>query len=261
MSRSVACSVAGLVVAGALITSPALADGGYPIYGGLKDEPLYAPPPIVWSGIYIGLHAGYGWGEADWRFKNWTSFNHAAGERFDHDPEGGIVGGHVGFNRQTDRFVWGLEATLSGADISETSESPFWAGDRLTTEIDVLWTATARLGYDWGRVLTYVKGGYAGASVEVSARDPLLAITAQEDKTHHGWTVGAGLEYLVSPDLVLGVEYGYFDLGEAGHRGHDSVDVPFRVDSDVTLHTVMARLSYKFRHDRDAPLVPLLPLK
>ena len=46
--KSVALSIAGISVAGALIASPAHADGGYPTYGGLKEEVLYAPPPITW---------------------------------------------------------------------------------------------------------------------------------------------------------------------------------------------------------------------
>src|SRR5690606_19334284 len=90
--KSVASSVAGIAVAGALVALPALADGGYPIYGGgVKDEVLYAPPPITWTGFYIGVHAGYGWADSDWRalpaLEEITGFV-LTGERFSHDPEG-----------------------------------------------------------------------------------------------------------------------------------------------------------------------------
>src|SRR5690606_9139057 len=202
--KSVASSVAGIAVAGALFASPALADGGYAIYGdgGFKDEVLYAPPPITWTGFYIGVHAGYGWADSDWQalqaLEDVTNDFIIAGDRFSHDPEGWLGGGQIGYNFQTGRIVWGVEATLSGADINEESR-PFpvlWDSARLETSIDTLWTVTGRLGYDWGRVLTYVKAGYAGADVELSARDPILEFRATDSNTHHGWTVGGGIEFL-----------------------------------------------------------------
>jgi outer membrane immunogenic protein len=249
--KSVALSVAGLVLAGTMAaTSPVSAAGGYPIWGSVKDQPVYVPPPpppVIWSGVYLGLHVGYGWGESDWRFRNDSYFNTAVGERFRNDPEGWLAGGHIGFNHQIGQFVWGIEGSLAGADISESKRSPFFAGDRFKTDIDTLWTVTGRLGFDWGRLLTYVKGGYAGANVEISAKDPIPpVVTARKDETHHGWTVGGGLEYLLSPNVIFGVEYNFINLGEESHRTLASDTSLFHVENDVTVHTVLARLSYKF---------------
>jgi opacity protein-like surface antigen len=69
-------------------------------------------------------------------------------------------------------------------------------------------------------------------------------ISAGETRNHNGWTVGLGIEYLLTRNLALGVEYGYIDLGEAEYR--TSEGQRFDVDKDVTAHSVMARLNYNF---------------
>jgi outer membrane immunogenic protein len=266
VSKSVALSVAGMAVAGALIASPALADGGYPIYGdgGLKDEVLLAPPPITWTGFYLGAHVGGGFADSDWtsRFESGDIVHF--GDTFSHNPQGWLGGGQIGYNFQTGQAVWGIEATLSGADIDDTSRSRF-DDVFLSTDIDMFWTVTGRLGYDWGRVLTYVKGGYAGANVELSAADRFDLITGfdrfSEENTHHGWTIGGGLEFLATPNVVLGLEYNFYDFGEESYgerfrfvTGRDPVE------EDLQMHTVTARLSWKFNRFREiAP--PLPPLK
>ena len=113
--RSVASAVVGVAAAGAFLASPAFADGGYPIYGdgGFKDEVHFAPPPITWAGFYIGLHAGYGWADSDWKALEDIP-PVLAGDRFSHDPEGGLFGGHIGYNAQTGPVVWGIEARFQG---------------------------------------------------------------------------------------------------------------------------------------------------
>lgn len=263
--KSVASTVAGLAAAGALVTSPALAAGGYPIYGSVKDEApvLYAPPPITWTGFYIGAHVGGGFADSDWTSRVDIDDIVARGDTFNHNPQGWLGGGQIGYNFQTGRFVWGIEGTLSGADIDDTTRSRF--GDIfLSTNIDMLWTVTGRLGYDWGRVMTYVKGGYAGANVELSAHDRFGNFTGftriSEENTHNGWTVGAGIEFLATENIVLGLEYNFYDLGEESYgERFRFVENRDPIEADVDLHTVTARVSWKFNRLRavEPPLVPL----
>ena len=51
-----------------------------------------APSYFSWSGFYVGLNGGYGWGTSDW------SSGVTAGST---DPAGGLFGGTVGFNVQS----------------------------------------------------------------------------------------------------------------------------------------------------------------
>ncbi len=264
VSKSVALTVAGVAMAGALLPSPVLADGGYPMYGSLKEEVLFAPPPITWTGFYIGAHVGGGFADSDWTSRADIGNFVDRGDTFSHNPQGWLAGGQIGYNFQTGRFVWGIEGTISGADIDDSTHSRF--GDLfLSTNIDTLWTVTGRLGYDWGRVLTYVKAGYAGANVELSAQDRFDEIGGftriSDEKTHNGWTVGGGLEFLATPNIVLGLEYNFYDLGEEDHfRRFDVAEGRPFIENDVDLHTVTARVSYKFNRVREV-VAPLPPLK
>ena len=50
--------------------------------------------------------------------------------------------------------------------------------------------------------------------------------------------------------MIVGLEYSYADLGSASYRGLDSNATAYDIKNDVTLHTVMARISYKFDANR-----------
>jgi len=64
-----------------------------------------APAFIDWSGVYIGVHAGYGGG-----MKDFEAFSDFAARGF-------LAGGQVGINKQIASFVFGLEIDGSWADI------------------------------------------------------------------------------------------------------------------------------------------------
>lgn len=51
---------------------------------------------------------------------------------------------------------------------------------------------------------------------------------------------------MLTPNLILGVEYNYIDLGEAEYRTLDTAGRAFNVDNNVTAHAVMGRLNYRF---------------
>jgi hypothetical protein len=74
---------------------------------------------LGWTGGYVGLHAGYAWGrETDNRcdFFELVPLLDVVGDRFDVD---GFVGGaHVGYNWQSDNFVYGVEGDIDFADIT-----------------------------------------------------------------------------------------------------------------------------------------------
>src|SRR5437763_863661 len=66
-----------------------------------------APPaPYNWTGIYAGVHAGYGMG-----MKDWTN------SVFDFDVRGFLGGGQIGVNQQIGNWVMGIEADASWANI------------------------------------------------------------------------------------------------------------------------------------------------
>src|SRR5690606_25234675 len=71
--------------------------------------------PYSWTGAYIGLTAGYAWGET--RFNDGLPPDQFISNPFDID--GGAVGGTAGYNFQLrSGFVVGVEADLSYSNIS-----------------------------------------------------------------------------------------------------------------------------------------------
>lgn len=252
----------GIVAVAALGLSATTASADGPASrGSVRDAPV-AHTPFSWGGLYLGLHAGYAWADVDWGV-DYTQTdlpdNFFSGSN-NHD--GPFVGGHIGVQHQYGRWVVGGELTLSGGfDDGVTGGVPLFGPGTVgtvKTEMDWLFTATGRLGYSWDRWLGYVKGGYASAAIGLSTDDnvPFDFVSSDRD-IHHGWTVGAGLEYAITSNLIFGVEYNFISL--SGDLSADligtfdgSVQGTVRSDVDTDIHSVMARLSLKF--GRDEPM-------
>jgi len=188
--------------------------------------PVKAPPPVVeaapsWTGLYLGAHVGYGWGDSDTTIVT-PSGTFPAGFALDTShPKGVLGGGQVGVNYQIGQFVFGLEGDGSWGDIhgGETTLSPLVAG-RTTlsnTRIDWLAMATGRAGLAFQNVLLYVKGGWAwggfkGDSVTNTATGALVANTVGSE-TRDGWTFGGGIEWMIIPSWSVKAEYNFVDFG------------------------------------------------
>ena len=147
--------------------------------------------------------------------------------------------------------MFGVEGTFDGTSIKgDANNLAILNDDIFTTKINSLATVTGRVGYAWNNVLLYAKGGYAGAM----SNFPYLTRVASgappwepEAHTHwqSGWTIGTGLEYGLTPNWIIGVEYNYIDLGTANYEvGGSSGSYAF--DVRTRIQTVLARLSYKF---------------
>ncbi len=186
--------------------------------------PMVAPVAVYdWTGFYIGAHGGGAWGNSNWL--NTASNGNLGfypdllpGDRNGHRISGALGGGQVGYNFQSGAFVFGVELSGSAADVKGSSISqpgPFSLQDDVfTTKISSLFLASGRVGYAANNWLLYVKGGYAGASVKTSAVDTAGATTgAGFARTWHGgWNVGAGVEYGITPNWSVALQYDYIQL-------------------------------------------------
>jgi opacity protein-like surface antigen len=129
-------------------------------------------PSGEWTGGYVGAQLGFG-------------------DFTDNDVEptlegnGATFGLNAGYNRDFGRFVLGGEVQFDG-----TASRPTTNWD-VTEEVDSVFRAGVRAGYDAGRFLPYVTGGYASASVSfdtalaTSTTAPRLAATSVS-----AWTTG-----------------------------------------------------------------------
>lgn len=185
-----------------------------------------APPPnslLDWSGGYVGLSAGGAFGRSNQTDQPLGNPGGGGGGGTggagdgSYSVSGGLVGGTIGHNWQTGRWVYGFEGDYSWADISGHSDicgpmtiAPHPCGTKLSS----LGTLRGRLGYAVGASGTWLLYGTAGAAVgEVRGWDSLRPASGGELRP--GWTVGAGVETVVAPDWTVKVEYLYVDLGKA----------------------------------------------
>ena len=227
MKRFILTACAGLLAAA--MASPSLAaDMPRPAYPAYK-APLYVAP-FSWTGFYVGLNGGYGWGKSDW------SPSTGGVGTGDFDIKGGLVGGTMGYNLQTGSWVWGLEGDFDASWIKGT-ETISCGIPGCETSNKWLATARGRLGYSWDRWLPFITGGAAFGNIKM---DPGFGTT--ESQTKVGWTAGAGIEYAFMGAWSAKIEYLYVDLGTA------TCGTPTCIpDFDVSFKTNLVRIGLNYR--------------
>jgi outer membrane immunogenic protein len=231
--------------------------------------PAYYQSPVAyeWTGVYIGLSAGGGFGLGGINNNVTSVFCSTSCEadeassaavasvpgKFNTAPSGFIGGGQIGYNYQMGGFVWGVEADFSGADISGSDSQTVTATVDTTTLVNTT-TATATQKLDWlgtlrarvGAVpftplLIYATGGlaYGQVSSQVNFSQTFSAgcacgasptASASASSIQVGWTAGAGVEWMFAPHWSLKGEFLFYDLGQGSANTIvqvNSAGVPF----------------------------------
>jgi outer membrane immunogenic protein len=154
-------------------------------------------PAFSWSGFYLGAHVGYGFGRT----------TPSDGLSFPMNTSGGLIGGQIGFNYQINQIVLGAEADLAYAGISGSRVS--LAPQVLFVRTNMLGSVRARAGFAVDRALFYVTGGLGiqGGSFATNGG------AGAERYTRTGWTLGAGVEYAMTPNWTVKAEYSYYNFG------------------------------------------------
>ncbi len=251
----------GAALLAAVFTGPALA----------ADIPVKAPvraaafmPVFSWTGLYGGVHGGYGWGDADYTFPIGAGFGGmlapVAGGALGKSIDGGVFGGHVGYNYQIGNWVLGVEGSFTWSGLKGTASNVFAptvpANAIYSTDLEWFAAVTRRLGYARDNWLVYVKGGLAAGRVDSRLVSSFFPLTYREKEDHVGWTLGAGVEYAWTPNWIVGIEYNYYDLGDQKYGSHSYVTggvVSGQYHLDLTFSTVTARLSYKWEQAAAGP--------
>ena len=184
--------------------------------------PVYvAPPPYNWTGFYLGINGGGGWGSSDFSAPFATgSFN----------TSGGLVGGTLGYNYQVGQGVFGIEGDL---DWSNIRGSATCGATTCETRNNWLATVRGRLGYAMDRFMPYVTGGVAFGDIKTS-----IAGVGDANESKAGWTIGGGLEAAISGPWTAKIEYLYVDLGNGGSVAGS--------DASFKTNIVRAGLNYRF---------------
>jgi outer membrane immunogenic protein len=174
--------------------------------------PTYYPAYYNWSGVYLGINGGYGFGQAKWVDTNGSTGNF--------NTNAFLLGGTLGANYQTGPYLVGFEgdfdwSTLSGsAPCSSLAVGVLLAGATCQTKNDWLGTARVRIGYAFDRVLVFGTAGAAFGNERAIVNAPTGSV-AFSIPPQLGWTVGGGVEYAFTEAISAKVEYLFVDLGTA----------------------------------------------
>jgi opacity protein-like surface antigen len=240
-----AASIAFLATWGlAAATAPAGADGPY-------RYPTYDATPgfydFKWTGFYFGAHLGGAHTEVEATesdFSTVDSLFRPLIETYGQNAASVTGGVQAGWQKQWEKFVVGVEVTYTALPFDETTASPVLAGVFRTAEVRNLFTLAGRLGYADGRWLAYAKYGWAGAQIDVSLTDTLAGDAASASEWANGWTAGVGIDYALTHNLFLGVEYNYV------YFRSDVAPLPIPEthfsDAEVHIQTLLVRLNYRF---------------
>ncbi len=225
------------------------AASGVAVAGGGDDlPPADRCGPGPFSGAYIGATAGYVRADAEQ-----TALNN--GSQIEADDSGWAIGGHVGYQRQCGRAVFGIEADISWMDVESTGR--LYDRGLLVTEttssLDHFATLRGRIGLVHENVLFYLTGGLAFASVERELSVPPLDFNQSDRDREVGWTIGGGIEFMRDNRWSIRAEVLYVDLGDETihytRNGCPSCEATVRWEDDF----LVARLGFSVKLHREEP--------
>jgi outer membrane immunogenic protein len=222
------------------LMSPALA----------ADLPMKAAPVVTpmydWSGFYVGVYGGGGWGNHNLNNANggaaFTNFT------VNYDSSGGIAGGEVGYNVQSGNIVVGVEADGFWSGIKGSDSNQFFAGNAFATSIDTTklkdgGSFRARGGIAVDRLLLFFDGGWGFG--QISHTDFVPGVGTDSFNVHRsGLAAGGGIAYAITNNIIGKLEYRYYDFGRFTRNNPLNGVLPYTVDSTYSVMTI--GFDYKF---------------
>jgi outer membrane immunogenic protein len=163
--------------------------------------PIAAPVALSWAGFYIGGHLG----------------GASAHNRLEGDPEHQVSfvgGGQIGYNFQKGMFVFGAEADASWlANTEDHLQTNNITGVQKGVSLHWLATVRARGGVAFGNWYTYLTTGVAWGEVQLKLQEPCCNRESSYSQTRLGWVFGGGIQHLLTPNVIVGIEALYIDFG------------------------------------------------
>lgn len=225
------------IAAAAVLLIPVAAFAADAIQDYAPSAPVVEVAPFNWTGGYLGVSAGYMFDNTT-RVKASDLGGAQFSRRYIKGTDGFVGGIYGGYNFASGNFVYGLEANIDYAD-SKNSRDTFRGAATTHSDIGFNGALRARLGYSIDRALIYAAGGVAVADIEYKARD--ISGAAKKSSTEVGYTLGGGVEYAFTDNLLLRTEYAFSDYGDK------SISTGLaKYKFETKTHTLKLGIGYKF---------------
>lgn len=172
-----------------------------------SSEPVVSAPAFSWDGFYAGGQIGGSWGRSKGHAWNATDSDTMKAK-----PDGFIGGLYAGYNFDAgNNIILGADTDFVWGDVKGTDSK-----DGVKYRVKQKWVGSTRLraGYAVDRFLPYIAGGVAYGKVDSSVRNDAGVTAFSKDKTRAGWTLGAGVDYAMTDNVLLRMEYRYTDFGK-----------------------------------------------
>jgi outer membrane immunogenic protein len=213
--------------------------------------PIVATPLYDWSGFYVGVFGGGGFGNHNINvpalgplgFANFT---------VNYDSTGAIGGGEVGYNVQSGNIVVGVEADgfwsgIKGSDASQFNNGSLPGGITSIDQTKLRYGGSfrARGGIAIDRLLLFFDGGWATASLAHTDTIPGGAVDAFTVQ-RSGLAAGGGIAYAITNNLIGKFEYRYYDFGRFTRNNPLNGVLPYTIDNTYSVVTIGFDYEFNF---------------
>lgn len=211
-------------------------------YGGLE-----AKNPF--HGFYLGVHGGYAGGKMT---GNWAPAGDIPFVPFSYRQHGALIGAQAGLNYvRNSGLLIGAEVSASWANVHGGDTLGVGIDSSYNANIDSIGIAQAKLGWANSNLALYATGGFALAHSTFRAPvviTPGIGTEFTSNWTRVGWTVGAGLDYMLMKNVSLGMSYNYVDLRKFNDTATANVIIPIMITTTPhpTMNIGKANINYHF---------------
>lgn len=224
-----ASTVALLAVTGAKAADAIIAE---------EPVPVLMAPSFSWDGGYVGGQIGYGWGRSTFRTDE---------DSLRLKPDGFLGGLYAGYNFDVgNNVILGVDGdvTYNNLKDSVTETDDIFGEDGVESKLRWSGAVRARAGVAVDRFLPYLAGGVAFGNVKNSFYSTEDGNYSQS-KSMTGWTLGGGVDYAATDNVILRLEYRYTDYGRKDFNPA-SADFDFGARNRFKTHDIRLGVAYKF---------------
>jgi outer membrane immunogenic protein len=212
----------------------------------VKALPRVAPLMYNWQGCYIGGNAGGAWNRMDTELPGLLDYGRE-------NDSGFIGGGQAGCDFMAGKdLVFGVQGMFDFGNVSGRHAVTAFPTFSETNNLRSIGTATGRIGYLWTpQFLGYVKGGMAFMRERNQVFLPSGGLFEAASFTLPGMTVGAGAEYMFTPNWSVFAEWSYYWIEDKS--GQFFTPAPGFVGETLNVkpvsQSVLVGVNYKFHWD------------